>query len=234
MPAGERREVCITKEQFDAMLPLMKDEWFRRLCIVAFETGCRPQEIRRVEARHFDAVHSRWVFPVKESKGQRQPRVVYLTPHAELITKELITQFPEGHLFRNVQGGRISQGNITAAFVRLQRDMARHAMRKAGTTPELAAKQELKRRGDERSRNELSVSDRIKLDNCVNAHFAPKYCLYVLRHSFATAALQTGLDGLTVGVLLGHNDPSMLGRVYQHLSHNPTHLLGQVRRTVGS
>ncbi|MFN8707329.1 MAG: tyrosine-type recombinase/integrase, partial [Planctomyces sp.] len=56
------------------------------------------------------------------------------------------------------------------------------------------------------------------------------YCLYSLRHSFATIALQSGLDGLTVAILLGHRDPSMLAKVYQHLSHNPDHLLRQVRK----
>ena len=232
MPSGERREVCITKDQFGAMLKLMSDEWFQKLCIVAFETGCRPQEIRRVEARHFDAVHSRWVFPVKESKGKRQPRIVYLTPKAEEITKELILQYPEGPLFRNGRGRCLSQANIDAAFLRLQREMATQVMLKEGTTLQLAVKEELKRRGDTRSWKELSDSDRKTLSLCVYAQFAPKYCLYVLRHSFATAALQSGLDGLTVGVLLGHNDPSMLARVYMHLSHNPEHLLGQMRKTI--
>ena len=234
MPAGERREVFVTKEQFDTMMSSLTEDWFQKICTVAFETGCRPQEIRRVEARHFDALNSRWIFPVKESKGKRQPRVVYLTPRAESVTKELIAQFPEGHLFRNRKGRRISQGDIDSAFRRLQRSMALQAMKTAGTTHAIASEQELKRRGDVRSRNELTVGERWKLDNCVYAHFAPRYCLYVLRHSFATAALQSGLDGLTVGVLLGHNDPSMLGRVYQHLSHNPAHLLGQVRKIVGS
>ena len=91
--------------------------------------------------------------------------------------------------------------------------------------------QELQRRGDKRSSDELSVKDRRKLGNRALTHFAPKYCLYSLRHGFATAALQSGLDGLTVSILLGHNDPSTLSRVYQHLAHNPEHLLGQVRKT---
>ena len=59
---------------------------------------------------------------------------------------------------------------------------------------------------------------------------ATRYCLYALRHSWATHALQTGLDGLTVAVLLGHADPSTLTRVYQHLAHNPEHLLHQAKR----
>ena len=48
-----------------------------------------------------------------------------------------------------------------------------------------------------------------------------KFCLYNFRHSFATRLLQSGVDALTAAILLGHADVSMLGRVYQHLSHSP-------------
>jgi integrase len=60
-----------------------------------------------------------------------------------------------------------------------------------------------------------------------------KVCLYTFRHSFATRMLEAGTDALTVAVLLGHADVSMLARVYQHLSHNPKHLLEQVRKAAG-
>ena len=61
----------------------------------------------------------------------------------------------------------------------------------------------------------------------------PNYSLYALRHSWATHALQRGVDSLTVAILMGHQDPSMLARVYQHLSLNPSHLLEQARKAVG-
>jgi integrase len=57
-----------------------------------------------------------------------------------------------------------------------------------------------------------------------------KYCLYNFRHSFATRLLEAGVDALTVAILLGHADVSMLGKVYQHLSHSPQYLLAQARR----
>ena len=59
------------------------------------------------------------------------------------------------------------------------------------------------------------------------AQFAPRYSLYALRHVWAMRALESGLDVLTVAILMGHSDPSTLARVYQHLSHSPEHLLAQ-------
>lgn len=121
---------------------------------------------------------------------------------------------------------------VNCAFTRLQQRMGKSAMANRGVSLDEAIWQELKRRGHKRRLDELSVNDRRKFGSRAIARFAPKYCLYSLRHSFATGALQSGLDGLTVGILLGHNDPSTLSRVYQHLSHNPAHLLGQLRKTI--
>lgn len=61
----------------------------------------------------------------------------------------------------------------------------------------------------------------------------PCYSLYALRHSWATRALQQGIDSLTVSILMGHKDPGTLAKVYQHLSLNPTHLLSELRRVAG-
>lgn len=232
VPSADHKEVCISRKEFEHLLSFVPDSSFRDLCMLTFETGCRPQESLIVEARHFDAKNSRWVFPVKESKGKRQPRIVYLSPFAEELTKRLALLYPTGTLFRNRDGKSWTTDAVNCAFTRLQQRMGKQAMLEQGLTLNEAIKQELKRRGDKRHLDELSVKDRKKFGNCALAHFAPKYCLYSLRHSFATGALQSGLDGLTVGILLGHNDPSTLSRVYQHLSHNPEHLLGQVRKTI--
>jgi integrase len=63
---------------------LMPDQWeqlvacvkpgdpFHDVITVMKETGCRPQEIRRVEARHLDRKDKCWVFPIEESKGKKK------------------------------------------------------------------------------------------------------------------------------------------------------------------
>jgi hypothetical protein len=84
-PAGGRREQVVTQEQYDALLSRYEDENFKDLLTITWETGCRPQESLRVEARHVDLANSRCVFPASEAKGKRIPRVIYLTPKALAI-----------------------------------------------------------------------------------------------------------------------------------------------------
>lgn len=50
-------------------------------------------------------------------------------------------------------------------------------------------------------------------------------CAYTMRHSFCTNALIRGVDVLTVAQLMGHEDATMVMRVYQHLAKNHAFLL---------
>jgi integrase len=180
-PIG-RREVVISPEEFQSLLEKCSDEAFRDLLTIAWETGARPQEITKVEARHVEARHSRWVFPQSEAKGKRRPRVVYLTETAEELTAKYMRRFPTGPLFRNRNDAPWNAASIKCRFSRLTEKIGR------------------------------------------------THCLYHFRHSFATRKLREGLDPLTVAELLGHSDPSMLAKVYQHLAHDPGHMLLRLRQ----
>lgn len=57
-----------------------------------------------------------------------------------------------------------------------------------------------------------------------------KVCLTDYRHSLATRLLSQGVDALTVSILLGHADPSMLARVYAHINHEHSYLLEAMRK----
>ena len=59
-----------------------------------------------------------------------------------------------------------------------------------------------------------------------------QYCLYHFRHTWATRALTQGIDPITVSVLMGHADGSMLGMVYQHLNQDRSHLRESVKKTL--
>src|SRR5262249_9548380 len=127
----------------------------------------------------------RWVFPPDESKGERWPRVVYLTPKALEVTRRLMLRHPAGPLFRNTEGLPWTTDAVNCAFQRVAKKVGK------------------------------------------------KYCLYVLRHSWATRALARGVDALTVAILMGHRDPSTLARVYQHLTQNPDYLREAAKRAAG-
>jgi integrase len=113
---------------------LMPEEWAKLIARVAKgrdkgclldiitvtkETGCRPQEARRVEARHFNHKDRCWEFPVEESKGQRESRVVLLTDSAFEICKRLALKNPTGPLFRNRERQPWTRGALGSRLHRL-------------------------------------------------------------------------------------------------------------------
>ena len=122
-PEGKREQV-VTAEQYKALLGNTQDEAFRDLLTVAWETGCRPQELLKIESRHLDLTGSRWIFTASESKGKKIPRVVYLTPKAVEISRRLAKQYPQGVLFRRKCGQPWTRLAIDGRF--------RHARSKVG------------------------------------------------------------------------------------------------------
>lgn len=56
---------------------------------------------------------------------------------------------------------------------------------------------------------------------------------YVLRHSWCTDALLRGVDPLTVSVLMGHKDATMVMRVYSHLTQQNEFLKKKVKQATG-
>lgn len=239
-PEQGQRDTVISPETFQKILAVVHSDDFRDLLTVCWETGCRPQEIVRVEARHVDLAQSRWVFPPAEAKGKKRTRCIYLTPTALEITKRRMKQFPTGPLFRNRQGKPWRPNAISCSFVRIQIALGRQELKRrrykvdSAEVHMLAA--DLRRRGRD-IRNAKPLSDkellgvaRRRLMNQAAAKHGPKYCLYNLRHSWATRALESGIDAVTVSVLMGHADTRMLCRVYQHLSQNPQNLRESLNR----
>ncbi len=241
-PRCGRRETVISQVQFDQLLSLVPEESFRDLLVTTWESGCRPQESLRVEARHVDLTASRWVFPQSEAKGGI-PRVVYLTDDAAAITRRLVLRHPTGKLFCNSQGDPWTPSATNCGFNRLRRKMGKELMDVQGLDvsekeirsllPKLKPTRVMKGKTVTKSERELYLEARRKLRERLTESLAPKYLLYTLRHSWATHALERGVDALTVAVLMGHKDPSTLAKVYQHLTHNPQYMLEQARKAAG-
>jgi integrase len=243
LPKGGKREVVLSQDEFDRVLSLIPDEGFRDLLVATWETGCRPQESLRVEKRHVDLQHCRWVFPPSEAKGEEFPRIVYLPGRALEITKRLILTYPDDKLFRNTRGRPWTPNSVHFAFERVQIRLGKLAMKERGIdvdpqdiaelmqklSPERIVHGEAVRKNGAWLRKEAKK----KLTYQIARQLGTKYSLYDLRHSWVNHSLARGLDALTVAVLMGHQDPSTMAKVYQHLSHNPSHMLEQARRAAG-
>jgi integrase len=176
-PGKGRREDVYTREEYERLLASFPDQEFRDLLTTAWETGCRPQELFAVGAADVDLAGRRWVFKVRDSKGKRKPRVVYLSDAAFEITERLCRERPAGTLFRNRDGQPWDKESASRRFRRKMKLLGR------------------------------------------------RYCLYGFRHSFATRKLLEGVDAITVALLLGHSNLSMLANQYSHLIKNTAHLM---------
>lgn len=240
VPAAQHREVAVTQAEFDSLLCYVRNAALLDLLVVTWETGCRPQESLRVEARHVDVTNHRWVFPKSESKMRRIARVVYLSDRAMEITRRLTLVHPDGPLFRNNRGRPWTTEAVNCCFFEIQMRMGKDEMkRREEEIPVQQIEQFVKslsptktHHGIEKAKTaaELRCEAKRKLTFRRAAKLAPHYSLYAFRHSWATNALQKGLDAMTVAILMGHEDPSTLAKVYQHLSLNPQHLLQQAKR----
>lgn len=131
-PRGGKREVVVAPDEYEKLLSLTVDDSFRDLVVVTWETGCRPQESLRVEARHVDLANQRWVFSQTEAKTD-MPRIVYLTDVALAITRRLVLRYPKGPLFRNIKGEPWSTDAVNCAFTRLQIRIGRRILEEAVT-----------------------------------------------------------------------------------------------------
>ena len=243
VPAAENSEIVVSSDEFERLLSLNRDPAFRELLWVTWKSGCRPQESLRVEARHVDLKNRRWVFPKSESKNRKTVRVVYLTNEAFEITQRLVEQHPTGRLFRNSLGQPWTTSAVNCAFSRLRIRLGKQLLRerKLAVADEdvlefsRSLKPERKVKGIQqpKSERELFQEARRKLTFRLALSLVPNVSLYALRHSWATHALERGVDALTVSVLMGHRDPSTLAKVYQHLDQNPIYLLDQASKAVG-
>lgn len=122
-PGCEAREVVVSPEEFEKLLASARDQAFRDVLITAWETGCRAQELTKVEARHVDLANNRWIFKIRESKGKKRVRTVYLTERAAEITRRLVKRYPTGRLFRNEDDEPWQKDTINQRFSRRKKLM---------------------------------------------------------------------------------------------------------------
>jgi integrase len=92
-------EVFLTNDQWEKIIAAVDDVDVFDVLMLLHETGCRPGEIRLLEAKYFDEVGKCIVFPKVESKGGKIQRIIHLNPVAMEIVKRRVSVQPEGKLF---------------------------------------------------------------------------------------------------------------------------------------
>ncbi len=123
-PQATRREQVITQQEWE----LIRDHYpagdaFRDLLEFAWETGCRPQEVKGIETRHVELDKHRVSFPPAEAKGKKRWRMIYLTPRAEEIIEARMATQPGGLLFVNARGRKWTGFAMSCRFARLKKHL---------------------------------------------------------------------------------------------------------------
>lgn len=123
-PVAARREQVVTQGEFETIRGhYAAGDPFRDLLDWCWESGARPQEAKRVEARHLDLERHRIVFPKEESKGKKKARVIHLTAAAEEVVARLAAARPSGPLFLNEDGNPWTTSAMNCRFCRLQKKL---------------------------------------------------------------------------------------------------------------
>ncbi|MFL6545383.1 MAG: tyrosine-type recombinase/integrase [Candidatus Udaeobacter sp.] len=103
-PEAKRRTDIITPAEFEILINKTQDQRFKEILIVSYDSGARPQEIKRLEARHVQVDKQRAVIPAIEAKGRVARAVYFPTDRSMKIIKRLLKERPEGPLFINRRG----------------------------------------------------------------------------------------------------------------------------------
>jgi integrase len=118
------RQLYLEPEQWVELMRLVKPGPFRDFLILLRATGARPQEVRKVEARHFDRKNECWRFPPEEAKMGLDERIVHLNDAAGValkLTQRQVLEYPEGPIFRNNYGKPWTKNSLRLRFRWLQR-----------------------------------------------------------------------------------------------------------------
>jgi integrase len=239
-PQPQRRENHITPDDFAVLLDYYPEgDPFRDLLLFAWHSGCRPQEVRRIEARHVRYPAECVVLPKEEAKGKRRPRVIHLHGPALDVIARLLTLTPDGPLFRNEDGAPWTKSAIAKRFERFQLSYGIARLKELGILiPPLPR---FNRRGHadkvalaeaRREQRKKLKERRAEIYRLARLH-VKRFGLYDLRHGFAQRLLEGGANPLVVAELMGHSNGTTVATVYQHMNKATAHLKDALRKGAG-
>tara|TARA_R110002049_G_scaffold309101_2_gene516894 strand:- start:20310 stop:21317 length:1008 start_codon:yes stop_codon:yes gene_type:complete len=117
-PRRKRRDVVYTDNQWNTIVATARGPILDVLNFL-YVTGSRPREARCLELKH---VHNDLViYPADESKGETDPRVIYLPAEAKNIVDRLGAAHPEGPIFRNTRNNPWTKNAIKCALTRISK-----------------------------------------------------------------------------------------------------------------
>ncbi len=124
-PEPNSREEWINEDDYKLIMATVHDVPFRDLLTMAWETGGRPFELYRVEARHVRLDERCIVFPKEESKGKKRERRVWLSGVALAIVQRLVLMYPQGPLLRNSKGMPWTNASVNNRFRNRSQELGR-------------------------------------------------------------------------------------------------------------
>lgn len=142
-PEAKTRTDALTLEEFEVLLRAAKPR-FADLLIVSWDSGARPFEVKRLEARHCQLDKQRAVIPKEEAKGRKRPRVFYFPTQRSLeVMRRLCEEHPEGPLFLNQKRKAWTAMAVKCAFASLDHVLGRrvthYSLRHSFVTRKLVA-----------------------------------------------------------------------------------------------
>jgi integrase len=119
-PTPERRKQLIPDKEYETMIASVRGQTSRDLLVFLHESGCRPEEFRIIEARHYNEPERRIEIPPEEAKGRKRWRRIYLSEKTNEIVARLSKRHPTGPIFRNEDGSVWTVFAIDCLFKRLE------------------------------------------------------------------------------------------------------------------
>ncbi len=181
-PPKTPRILYLAPEQQEDLLKRIKDPIFHDFVVVALRTGCRPQELRVLEAWMVLPKEGIARIPKELAKGKRKERLLPLDETVLDILRPLMLKYPTGPLFRNRRGRPWTKDAIKDRFRRLQ------------------------------------------------AKVPYRVTAYATRHTFINEARRNGASDGAIAEVCGHEDKTMILRVYGHAELQPDLLRETVRK----
>lgn len=125
VPRALARDSVVTDEEFTELIGAVKDHNFADLLTVSYDCGIRPQEVKKLEARHVQLQKKRAISPTSEGKKETARAFYIPTERSLAIIRRLMEDHPEGPIFLNCKGNPWTRSAVKCRFARLEEKLGR-------------------------------------------------------------------------------------------------------------